>query len=162
MGDKGELIVSTKAVAAGQKGIMIAVGGLLILLGMFMGVDKRVTSSIASGTQQELIHYCVITILIAFGGYAIYAAFKRFKSYCAVYEKGVVGTTGMAEIRDGKKDAPQQDFELAYSDIVNVTESGKTILIYTNYGTFEVLALKNRVEATQEIRKRMTGKKDGM
>ncbi len=162
MEDKGELIISTKAVAVGQKGIMIAAGALMILLGMFMGVDKRVTSSIASGTQEELIHYAVISLLFGAGGYVIYAAFKRFKSYCAVYEKGVVGITGMAEMSGAKKGAPQQDFELAYSDIVNVTESDKTILIYTNYGNFEVLALKNRAEATREIRKRMTGKKDGM
>ena len=82
------------------------------------------------------------------------ASYTGFKSYCDVYENVIAGISGKSA---NKNAAPQQNFELSYADIVNATESSKTIFIYTVYGNFEVLALKNRVKATEEIRKRMKG-----
>lgn len=49
-----------------------------------------------------------------------------------------------------------QKFAINYSEINNVTETGKTICIYTVYATYEVLALHNRSEAVNEIRKRIS------
>ena len=49
-----------------------------------------------------------------------------------------------------------QDFELQYSEINNVTESGKNIIIYTSYHSYEVAALNNHSEAVNEIRKRIS------
>ena len=51
---------------------------------------------------------------------------------------------------------PMQKFAINYSEINNVTETGKTICIYTVYATYEVLALHNRSEAVNEIRKRIS------
>ncbi len=160
MGDKGKLIISTKAAvgATGRTLFCSIVGVGIILMGLFGLLDERMETAFGYGTRGELIRYGLCVVLIGGGGYMIFNSFKGFKSYCAVYEKGVVGITGVSA---NKNAVPQQNFELAYSDIVNVTESGKTIYIYTNYGNFEVLALKNRVAVTQEIRKRMTGKKEG-
>ncbi len=158
MGDKGKLIISTKAVAAGRKIYILVVGVFMILLGLFALMNEDMAGMFGRGDTAKLLYYGMCAVLLGSGIFMLVGSFKGFKSYCDVYEKGVVGTTGMSA---NKNAAPQQNFELAYSDIVNVTESGKTIFIYTNYGNFEVLALKNRVEATQEIRKRMTGKKEG-
>ncbi len=158
MGDKGKLIVSTKAVAAGRKIYILVVGIFMILLGLFALMNEDMADMFGRGDTAKLLYYAMCAVLVGGGVFMLLGSFKGFKSYCDVYEKGVVGTTGMSA---NKNAAPQQNFELAYSDIVNVAESGKTIFIYTNFGNFEVLALKNRVEATQEIRKRMTGKKEG-
>ncbi len=159
MGDKGKLIISTKAVAAGRKIYITVVALFVIALGVFALMTPEAFEDLRGrGTMGGFLYYALCAVMIGGGIFMIVGCFKGFKSYCDVYERGVVGTTGMSA---NKNAAPQQNFELAYSDIVNVTESGKTIYIYTNYGNFEVLALKNRVAVTQEIRKRMTGKKEG-
>ena len=75
------------------------------------------------------------------------------RSYCDVYENSVVGMTALSMNRPNM---PMQKFAINYSEINNVTEAGKTICIYTAYATYEVLALHNRSEAVNEIRKRIS------
>ena len=57
--------------------------------------------------------------------------------------------------------AAMQNFEIGYDEILNVTESGETLCLYTPYEKYTVLALVNRAEALREIRARMCGKKNG-
>lgn len=98
--------------------------------------------------------------MFTMGGLMLFSGFIRGKSHCDVYEEGVVGVTM------GKKDGArasfgsQQSFDLTYGDIINVTDSGKTICIYTAYGSFEVWAgnRQSREQAVQEIRSRMAGR----
>lgn len=75
------------------------------------------------------------------------------RSYCDVYENSVVGMTALSM---NQPNMPMQKFAINYSEINNVTETGKTICIYTVYATYEVLALHNRSEAVNEIRKRIS------
>lgn len=70
-----------------------------------------------------------------------------------VYENSVVGMTALSM---NQPNMPMQKFAINYSEINNVTETGKTICIYTVYATYEVLALHNRSEAVNEIRKRIS------
>ncbi len=162
MKDMGKLIVSTKAVAAGRKIYIFVFSSIMILFGvigilnpeMHKGAFLEAFIDIFGVRSAEIFPFVASAIFIGAGAYALIASYTGFKSYCDVYENGVVGTSGKSA---NKNAAPQQNFELSYADIVNATESGKTIFIYTVYGNFEVLALKNRVKATQEIRKRMKG-----
>ncbi len=159
MKDMGKLIVSTKAVAAGRKIYLFIVGVFMILVGiLFLLAPEEFRASFVdmfgSRSVGVIFQYGMGAFLIGMGAFMLISSHFGFKSYCDVYENGVVGTSGLSA---NKNAAPQQNFELSYDDIVNATESGKTIFIYTSYGNFEVLALKNRVEATQEIRKRMKG-----
>lgn len=76
------------------------------------------------------------------------------RSHCNVYENGVAGITGLSL---SHPNTPMQSFCISYDEIINVTESGRTIFIYTKYCTYEILAMKNRAEAAQIIRSRMSG-----
>ena len=76
------------------------------------------------------------------------------RSHCNVYENGVAGITGLSL---SHPNTPMQSFCISYDEIVNVTESGRTIFIYTKFCTYEILAMKNRAEAVQIIRSRMSG-----
>lgn len=62
----------------------------------------------------------------------------------------------MTALSMNRPNMPMQKFAINYSEINNVTEAGKTICIYTAYATYEVLALHNRSEAVNEIRKRIS------
>ncbi len=159
MNNMGKLIVSTKAAAAGRKIYLFIVDAIVILVGIMGLLDSEIfvdafADMLGNRSTGMFFHYSLCIFLIGFGAYMFIASYFGFKSYCDVYENGVVGISGMSA---NKNAAPQQSFELSYNDIVNATESGKTIFIYTTYGNFEVLALKNRVQATQEIRKRIKG-----
>ncbi len=48
-----------------------------------------------------------------------------------------------------------QDFEIPYSDISNVSEDKYSIVIYTQYANYKVLANTNRADALKEIRQRI-------
>ena len=65
-------------------------------------------------------------------------------------------TRSMTALSMNRPNMPMQKFAINYSEINNVTETGKTICIYTAYATYEVLALHNRSEAVNEIRKRIS------
>ncbi len=160
MDDKGKLIISTKSAAAGRKTVVTICGGFLLalgLLGLLMGGE--LSQAFGRGSTGKIIYYGLCLILIGYGASSLITCFLGGRSYCEVYERAVVGMTCLST-RD--RNAPMQRIDLPFSDIVNVTEAGKTIILYTNHGAFDLLALKNREQAIQEIRKRMTGKKDGV
>lgn len=112
-----------------------------------------------SGISRE--HYRLIAMvlgiaIIAFAAYGIAGAFLGGRSYCDVGENGVAGMTALSR---NQPNMPMQKFSVRYSEISNVTESGKIICIYTPHATYEVLAVRNRAEAVREIRSRMRGGK---
>lgn len=163
MEDYGDLIVSTKAMAVGRKVYIYVVSAFLILLGFVCFISGPVFEEMAGDlfhrpSMGAVLQFGLAAVSIGFGAFMLIGSFLGFKSYCDVYERGVKGTTGMSA---NKNAAPQQNFQLSYRDILNVTESGKTIFLYTNHGNFEVLALKNRAEAVQEIRRRIAGQGRG-
>ncbi len=160
MDDYGKLIVSTKAMAAGRKIYIYVVSAFLILLGfvclLFCGpIFEEIAGDLfRKPSMGVVLQFGLAAIVIGFGAFMLISSFLGFKSYCDVYERGVKGVTGMSA---NKNAAPQQNLQIPYRDILNVTESGKTIFLYTNHGNFEFLALKNRTEVAQEIRRRIAG-----
>lgn len=157
--EKGSLIVSTKSNAAANKTVQIAACGLLGIIviiaianfdGIFSSMGRDMFGSASTG--KAIGGVCVVAMLcyIAFN---LITTFLGSKSFCDVYEGGVVGKTALSA---NQPNTPMQDFDISYTEIANVTEAGKTIIIYTKYAKYEVLALKNRTEAVQEIRQRIS------
>lgn len=154
---KGNLLISTKSGASGRKTVMLVCCAIMFIFGIaciaafgvFQDMGRDVFGSKGAGGV-----LCIILVAFFWGyaGSSLLITFLGSKSYCEVYENAVTGRTALSR-RD--PNAPMQDFDLSYRDIENVTEAGKSILIYTKYATLEVLALKNRAEAVSEIRARM-------
>lgn len=156
---RGKLILSTKSQASGRKTIILVCSVLLYLFALFLFLNRDVFSDLGrdafrSATAGHLLGWCVIIFFIAWPTFNLIMAQIGSKSYCDVYENAVVGTTCLSA---ANPNAPMQNFELPYSQIVNVTEANKNLTIHTSHGSYEVLALKNRSEAVQAIRARMTG-----
>lgn len=156
--DLGELIVSTRSAAVARKAYIYIVSGLLFVLGIFWftTVEPSALRQSFGRDMSTIIYWAAGMGIMCFAVFLVIASLRGFRSYCDVYENGVVGTTGMSA---SKNASPQQNFRLGYDEIVNATESGKTVFIYTKYATLEVLALKNRVEVCQAIRMRAKGTK---
>lgn len=153
MKDRGNLLVTTKSGAAGRKTFICIACSLLILVGIFIMANPRAFYELSHA------HYRLIAIvlgmgMIAYDAYLLLVTFWGSRSYCEVYEYTIVGMTALSR---NQPNMPMQKFDISYADIHNVTESGRMILIYTPYATYEVLALQNRSEAVDEIRKRMSG-----
>lgn len=94
-----------------------------------------------------------MALFLGMAAFNVIVTFLGSKSFCDVYENGVVGKTALSR---NQPNTPMQAFDLSYEEIKNVSEAGKSLIIYTNYMKYEVLALNNRVEAMQEIRKRIS------
>lgn len=158
---RGKLLVSTKSMAAGRKAVVGVCSALLMLFGIvgltFVDLFPRIARNLFGNASLSWV--IVMFIVIGFFVFPIIELVILFlgsKSYCDVYENAVVGTTSMS-VNNPK--APMQNFEITYDEIQNVTESGKALIIYTQYTTYEVLALKNRPEALKAIRAKMTSNK---
>lgn len=158
--EESKLIVSTKSTNSGMKTAKIVSNGLLILIGcilLFSGIlDDLAHEFFGSSSSSWLLYILILACSILFPVFSMIVSLSNLNSYCDVYEKSVSGKTGMS-FTDTK--APVQTFELSYNEIVNVTESGKNIIIYTQYGKYEVAACKNQTEVVNAIRARMTGNK---
>lgn len=159
MREKGKLLVSTKSSAPNAKIISAAIGFIpdviLLLLFFIIGFDgiRRLGRELFGNASMGLI---IFTVIIAFSlGFNIFniiVASNSSKSYVDIYENGIVGKTTLSW---ANPNAPVQDFELPYSEIKNVSDSKKNIIIYTAYNTYEVLANENHNQALQEIRNRI-------
>ncbi len=151
--EKGKLLVTTKAGCAGRMIVLGISSAIMICLGIFcLSVPEAFED--LSRDNYQIISTILGIGMIAYAAFMCVAGWLGKKSYVAAYEKRVVGTTALSWA-DTK--APMQNFELRYEEIVNVSESGKTITIYTAYEKYNVLALKNRGEIMQVIRQRMSG-----
>lgn len=150
---RGRLLVSTKSAARGRKAVTLVICIALFLVGIFVMVNGEVFYKL-SHQHYRLIAAALGILIFAYALYMLLAAFMGGRSYCEVYEHAVSGMTALSRSQSG---APMQKFDLSYGDIKNVTETGKTICIYTPYSQYEVLALHNRAEAVSEIRKHIIG-----
>lgn len=155
--ERGKLLVSTKATATGRKAFQIGAAALFIVLAgsmipnfdIFREMGRDMFRSSETG---EILGWVLIVGLLAMAAFGLITTFLGSQSFCDVYENAVVGKTALSR---NQPNTPMQSFELNYNEITNVTEAGKSLIIYTNYMKYEVLALKNRTEALREIRKRM-------
>ncbi len=164
MGGKGRLIVSTKGSLAGIAIVLVLMSAIPFFLGIWWMSNEEMSAEIAVevfGTYKyRLIQYGVGFALLLSAASTFAINLKSNRSYCDVYEEGVVGVTGKV-YHLWTLNEPQQSFDLAYGDIINVTDSGKTFCIYTAYGSFEVVKKGRKAEQEQvlrEIRDRMAGK----
>lgn len=155
MENKGKLLVSTKT-SGGMKTLQLVFSILELCLGIFFLLNFRIIGDMG----EELLDSRTIGIVIGIVLVIMMFSYPVFiiignRSYCDVYENRVTGITGMSL---KNPNAPMQKFDIGYDEIINVTESGKTIFIHTFYMTYEVLAMTRRSDAVKEIRKRMIGK----
>lgn len=156
---RGALIVSTKSQAVGRKTFAIVFCGLLYVLAIasffnresFISTGFRLFHSVTAG---EIFSWIIVMILFAWPTYLLLFSAKRAKSYCDVYENVVTGATVV-----DKNNPNMQRFELAYHQIASVGEKKSSIILHTDHGSYEVLALKNRTEAIQAIRSRLSVKR---
>ena len=155
----GKLLVSTKSAAGGRKTTVLVSSVLSYLLAIFLLANGRafekMLNSVSTG---KIVQIVMVAWLVGFATYQLFAVFYAARSHCCVYENGVAGVT---ELSVSNPKATMQNFEIGYDEILNVTESGKTLCLYTLYEKYTVLALVNRAEALREIRARMCGKKNG-
>lgn len=142
MSTKGNLLVSTKTNTTARKTVVIVGCMIYFILGII------VFSLTPSG---ETFGYVLGGLCIGYAIFYLLLGLSNLKSYCEVYENAVVGTTTMGLT------TPVQNFEIRYDEIMNVTESGKSIQIYTQYTTYKTIALANATAAVSEIRARMKG-----
>ncbi len=151
----GNLLISTK-VEKGKKTFQTACCVLAVIIGvaLFFSISFFIEDLLDMGTGVVIFGVvCALSFIIS-PIFVFIIVFKGNKSHCDVYENGVAGITGLGL---NNSNTPMQNFCISYDEIVNITESSKSILIYTKYCTYEVLAKKNRAEAAQIIRSRMSG-----
>lgn len=160
MKGKGNLLISTKSSAPNTKIISAAIGFIpdLILLLLFFiigfdGVRRLGRELFGNASMGFIIFIAVIAFSLGFNVFNIIVACNSSRSYIDVYEYGIAGKTTLSW---ANPNAPVQDFELPYSEIKNISDSKKNIIIYTAYHTYEVLASRNHDQALQEIRNRIS------
>lgn len=151
--EKDKLLVTTKEEQTGRMMILGISCAVVVCMGIFcLSVPEAFKA--LSRRNYQIISFLLGIGMIAYAVFMCVSVWLGKKSYVAAYENRVVGTTALS-LSDAK--APMQNFELHYEEIVNVSESGKTITIYTAYEKYNVLALKNRGEIIRAIRQRMSG-----
>ena len=128
MSDMGRLIVSTK-IGAKMKTVLTVCCIFMFLIGIFMifSIDilQKALDSTLGGLLLGLIPGCLCAcypFLVIIG----------HKSYCDVHENGIIGMTGLSL---SNPNTPMQKFSITYDEIINITESSRTLLIYTQYTT---------------------------
>ena len=144
---RGNLLVSTKSSSSGKQTVRAVCCVLMIIMGLvFLAIPfDEIFGSAVFG-------YIISLVVVIDGVFNLILVSKNSKSYCDVYEYAVVGTTSLSW---NTPNAPVQDFELRYHEIKNVTDSGKSIVIYTDYATYNVVAAENCASAVSAIRSRM-------
>lgn len=156
---KGKLIVSTKSNATGRKAVQIVGAAFLVVFAIVVianfeelayNMGRDFFHSASAGTPLVMV---LVVLLLGGAAFNLIVTFLGSKSFCDVYENGVVGKTALSR---NQPNTPMQAFDLSYEEIKNVSEAGKSLIIYTDYMKYEVLALNNRTEALTEIRKRLT------
>ena len=146
--DMGKLLVTTK-IGVKMKSILIICCVIECIIGLFMICSIGILQDILDDTLGGLLFGLIPGVLCLASPFFIIIGHK---SYCDVYENGVAGVTGLSV---NNPNAPMQRFCISYSEIMNITESSRALLIYTQYATYEVLAREHRQEALMEIRSRM-------
>lgn len=154
MENKGKLLVTTQA-SKNRKIIFGVFSIMMLLLAILFIINFEIFREMGNDLFDNSTIGIILGIflILSFIMYPV-IGFIGFKSYCNVYENSVTGMTGLSISHPNE---PMQKFDINYNEIINVTESGKTIFIHTQYTKYEILAMTNRDEAIKEIKKRMTG-----
>lgn len=150
----GKLLVSTKANSNGRKTVILVISAIFIIFGIFLLLNFDIITRI-DDDYGFILGIVGIAFLFGYPALMLSIVFLGSKSYCDVYENVVSGRTALS-INNPK--APMQDFEVTYDDIQNITETHKRLIIYTQYASYEVLAMRNCSQAVQEIRQKISKK----
>ncbi len=157
---RGEFIGTTKCDKTIEVGCLISlvcIISFLLRLSVSMPTEYNDWDDVAEGLSIlgfwykygdafALIKIVVICAVCFFGG-KFYLMLRL--SYCDVYEYGITGRA----IWEFSKGMPI--FDLGYDEIVNITATKHTLMIYTKYEKLKVMAFKNRQETFMEIRDRV-------
>lgn len=158
---KGKLLVSVRNSGKVMKPLSYICTGFMYLLAVWFLFHMETLEAIGYDLLENrflglLFVIIMMCFLIIYPTYLLIVNRCRYRSYCEVYEFNVIGRTNLS-INNPRE--PVQDFEVSYPEILNVTEAGWSILIRTQYATYEIYAQKNRTEAIRAIRDRMAALK---
>lgn len=145
MNNKGKLILSTKSSLAVRKAVIGVCGLIFIIMAIVMIINyKAIKSAFGGGSTGDIIAIVAILFFILYPSIMFVMLCLKSTSYCEVYENYIVGKT-----------LSLQQFEMPMNEVVNVSEERMTLVIYSQYTNYKVMANANRAEALREIRSRI-------
>lgn len=139
---RGNLVVSTRKQQTVRL-IILGVGGVLFAL---MGIFCML---VPQAFESELVAYGLGIFMIGWPIFEIFKVWNGQKSYLAVYDDHIEGLSLISWTK------PQEEFNIAFSDIVNISKAKYNIEIQTPYKTYRALAMTNQDAAIAEIRARI-------
>lgn len=145
MNNKGKLIFSTKSSFAVRKAVIGVCELIFIIMAIIMIVNyEGIKSAFGGGSTGGIIAVVAILFFILYPLIMFVMLCLKSASYCEVYENYIVGKT-----------LSFQEFEIPMNEVINVSEEKMTLIIYSQYTNYKVMANTNRAEALREIRSRI-------
>lgn len=145
MNNKGKLIFSTKSSFAVRKAVIGVCALIFIIMAIIMIVNyEGIKSAFGGGSTGGIIAVVAILFFILYPLIMFVMLCLKSASYCEVYENYIVGKT-----------LSLQEFEIPMNEVINVSEEKMTLIIYSQYTNYKVMANTNRAEALREIRSRI-------
>lgn len=145
MSNKGKLIYSTKSSFAVRKAVIGVCELIFIIMAIIMIVNyEGIKSAFGGGSTGGIITVVAILLFILYPLTMFVMLCLKSASYCEVYENYIVGKT-----------LSLQEFEIPMNEVINVSEEKMTLIIYSQYTNYKVMANTNRAEALREIRSRI-------
>lgn len=145
MNNKGKLIFSTKSSFAVRKAVIGVCELIFIIMAIIMIVNyEGIKSAFGGGSTGGIIAVVAILFFILYPLIMFVMLCLKSASYCEVYENYIVGKT-----------LSLQEFEIPMNEVINVSEGKMTLIIYSQYTNYKVMANTNRAEALREIRSRI-------
>lgn len=145
MNNKGKLIFSTKSSFAVRKAVIGVCELIFIIMAIIMIVNyEGIKSAFGGGSTGGIIAVVAILFFILYPLTMFVILCLKSASYCEVYENYIVGKT-----------LSLQEFEIPMNEVINVSEEKMTLIIYSQYTNYKVMANTNRAEALREIRSRI-------
>ena len=145
MNNKGKLIFSTKSSFAVRKAVIGVCELIFIIMAIIMIVNyEGIKSAFGGGSTGGIIAVVAILFFILYPLIMFVMLCLKSASYCEVYENYIVGKT-----------LSLQEFEIPMNEVINVSGEKMTLIIYSQYTNYKVMANTNRAEALREIRSRI-------
>lgn len=145
MNNKGKLIFSTKSSFAVRKAVIGVCELIFIIMAIIMIVNyEGIKSAFGGESTGGIIAVVAILFFILYPLIMFVMLCLKSASYCEVYENYIVGKT-----------LSLQEFEIPMNEVINVSEEKMTLIIYSQYTNYKVMANTNRAEALREIRSRI-------
>ena len=145
MNNKGKLIFSTKSSFAARKAVIGVCELIFIIMAIIMIVNyEGIKSAFGGGSTGGIIAVVAILFFILYPLIMFVMLCLKSASYCEVYENYIVVKT-----------LSLQEFEIPINEVINVSEEKMTLIIYSQYTNYKVMANTNRAEALREIRSRI-------